>query len=89
MMLAPATCATFAGAGVAVSETVQLELIRTIGIAIAAVASVTGAVISARERRELRQLRAEHGRRRREVRDPAKEQLIVMDRPPDPPPGGP
>jgi hypothetical protein len=80
-MFVPPLYAFLTLAGLAVSEAVELEVLRTIAITVAAVASVVGAVISARERRELHRFRAEHRRRRREVRDPATETVVVTEQP--------
>jgi hypothetical protein len=88
-MFVPPLYAFLTAAGLAVSEAVELELLRTLAITVAAVASVVGAVISARERRELRSFRAEHRRRRREVRDPATETVVVTEQPPQEVPDGP
>jgi hypothetical protein len=69
----------------AVAESIQLELIRQLAVIVSAVCGVLCAWISMRNQRQLREQKREARRRRRTVRDPATEQVVVIDEPGDEP----
>lgn len=61
----------------ALSEAVQVEVLRTIALAIAATSSVVTAYLAARNRRDIKRLH----RARHVVRDPETEKAVVVDAP--------